>query len=222
MRFLLLLPVLLAIFSHSPVYARGDQAGNFDYYALVLSWSPTYCTSRKGHRDRSQCGSQRRFAFVVHGLWPQYTQGWPQYCRTNQKWLPRHEIARMLDIMPSKHLIIHEWKKHGTCSNLGQRGYFRLVRKLYEKILTPARYLAPSRAIVISPEKLVNDFLSTNRGLSRDAVSVQCGNSRRQARLSELRICFSKDGDFTSCGANERRRCRARDLVMPPVRFPRN
>lgn len=218
MRILVLLAFVLAAFTPTSARARSDRPGNFDYYVLSLSWSPTYCASRKGARDRAQCGSKRRYAFVVHGLWPQYKHGWPQYCRTNQKWLPNTEISRMLDIMPSKRLIIHEWKKHGTCSNLGQRGYFRLTRKLYEKILTPARYVAPSRTLFITPEKLIHDFLSTNRGLSHQALSVQCGNSRRRARLSELRVCFSKDGSFTACGANERRRCRAETLVMPPVR----
>ena len=31
-----------------------NVAGQFDYYALVLSWSPTYC-AEKGDNDRMQC-----------------------------------------------------------------------------------------------------------------------------------------------------------------------
>ena len=198
--------------------ARTDNNKPFDYYALTLSWSPTYCASKKGRRDRGQCGSQRRFAFVVHGLWPQYNRGWPQYCKTNQRWVGRRQIKRMLDIMPSKRLIIHEWTKHGSCSRLGQKAYFKLTRQLFAKVLTPARYLSPNKPVLITPQKLVSDFLKTNRGLTADSLSVQCGNSRNQARLSELRICFSKSGEFTSCGQNERRRCNAQTLILPPVR----
>ncbi len=190
----------------------------FDYYVLSLSWSPTYCTSKAGRRDRTQCQSNRRFAFVVHGLWPQYENGWPKFCQTNQRWVGRGQIKRMLDIMPSKRLIIHEWKKHGTCSRLGQKGYFKLTRQLYKKILTPARYLAPSRPLLITPETLVSDYVKTNKGLKASMMSVQCGNSRGRGRLSELRICFSKNGEFRDCGVNERRRCRAESLVLPPVR----
>ena len=44
----------------------------------------------------------------------------------------------MLDIMPSKKLVFHEYRKHGTCSGLGVDGYFDLARRLYEKVQDPA------------------------------------------------------------------------------------
>ena len=206
------------LLSSSNLNARANDHRAFDYYVLALSWSPTYCASKKGRRDRSQCGSERRFAFVVHGLWPQYKRGWPQFCNTNQRWVGRRQIKRMLDIMPSKRLIIHEWKKHGTCTRLGQKAYFKLVRKFFDKVLTPARYLSPQNPVLITPETLVSDFIKTNRGLSESAMSVQCGNSADRGRLSELRICFTKSGEFTDCGRNERRQCRAKQLILPPVR----
>ena len=197
------------------------QAGNsrpFDYYVLALSWSPTYCASSSGKRDNQQCRGGRRFAFVVHGLWPQYNHGWPKFCKTNERWIPKQQIRDMLDIMPSKKLIIHEWKKHGACARIGQEAYFKLVRKLFKKVLTPARYLSPRKHVLITPQKLVSDFVKTNRGLSAQMLSVQCGNTRDRGQLSELRVCFSKSGEFTNCGANERRHCQARTLVLPPVR----
>ena len=200
------------------VQARSDNSRPFDYYVLTLSWSPTYCASKKGRRDYAQCGKQRQFAFVVHGLWPQYRRGWPQFCETNQRWVGRGQIKSMLDIMPSKRLIIHQWKKHGTCTRLGQKGYFKLTRQLFGKILTPARYLSPQNPVIITPQKLVSDFIKTNRGLRADSLSVQCGNARDRARLSELRICFSKSGEFVRCGDNERRKCKAQTLILPPVR----
>jgi len=215
LRFLFTVMFLL---SSNSLNARTNDQRPFDYYVLALSWSPTYCASKKGRRDRSQCGSERRFAFVVHGLWPQYKRRWPQYCNTNQRWVGRGQIKRMLDIMPSKRLIIHQWKKHGTCTRLGQKAYFKLTRKLFDKVLTPARYLLPQKFVLITPEKLVSDFVKTNRGLSASALSVQCGNSVDRGRLSELRVCFTKAGEFTDCGQNERRQCQARQLVLPPVR----
>ncbi len=204
-----------------PAAARQNNSKSFDYYVLTLSWSPTYCDSSAGRKDRTQCGKSRRFAFVVHGLWPQYNKGWPSNCRTNEKWVSKRQINQMLDIMPSKRLIIHEWKKHGTCSRLGQRRYFNLVRKLFKKILIPARYLAPSRPLLITPRTLVDDFLKTNLKMRRNNLSVQCGNRRDRARLSELRICFNKSGNFTNCGPNEARSCRAAKLVLPPLRVSR-
>lgn len=198
--------------------ARDPRPGQFDYYALSLSWSPTYCGSPAGQDDRQQCGSGRAYAFVVHGLWPQYNQGWPEDCRLREKWVPDEIIDAMLDIMPSKRLIIHEWKKHGGCSGLRMRDYFGLTRALFGKLRIPARYLSPQAVIMTTPEELVSDFVKTNRDLTSSMLSVQCGNSRGASRLSELRVCFGKDGSLRDCGSNERRQCRAKSLVLPPVR----
>lgn len=216
-----LLAVLFAVAglaSAPAAEARGPVPGQFDYYTLTLSWSPTYCASEAGQDDRQQCGLGRAYAFVAHGLWPQYEQGWPQDCVLREKWVPDDLIATMLDIMPSKRLIIHEWKKHGGCSGLRMRAYFELTRSLFDRIRIPARYLRPQEPVVTTPEQLVSDFVKTNRDLTGDMLSVQCGNARGAARLSELRICFGKDGTLRACGVNERRQCRAEKLVLPPVR----
>lgn len=216
-----LLAFILAVASialASAASARGPVPGQFDYYVLTLSWSPTYCGSEAGQDDRQQCGTGRAYAFVVHGLWPQYERGWPEDCSLREKWVPDGIIDAMLDIMPSKKLIIHEWRKHGGCSGLRMRDYFRLTRDLFAKLRIPARYLSPRAVIMTTPDELVSDFVKTNRDLNRDMLSVQCGNSRGAARLAELRVCFGKDGSLQSCGVNEKRQCRAKSLVLPPVR----
>ena len=196
----------------------GAKAGDFDYLALVLSWSPTYCESENGRGDNAQCAPGRRFAFVVHGLWPQYERGWPQYCATGERYVPEAAIRAMLDIMPSRRLVIHEWRKHGSCAGLGQAGYFSATRKLFEGLRIPARYLAPQTVIATSVEGLASDFLKTNSWLRRDMISIQCGNRRDRAALRELRICFTRDMRPRRCGENERHQCRAQTLIMPPVR----
>lgn len=195
-----------------------DRPGNFDYYALTLSWSPTFCTSRAGRKSRQQCGQNRRFAFVVHGLWPQHNRGWPQYCRQKAPYLSKKLLRSLYDIMPSKRLIIHEWKKHGTCSGLDAQTYFSLARHLFEQIKIPARYLSPNRPILTTQQQLVEDFVKTNRELQRNMISIQCGNQTKRARLREIRICFSRKGHLKRCGRNENRQCRAQQLVLPPVR----
>ncbi len=197
--------------------ARG-KPGKFNYYALTLSWSPTFCASPAGRKSHQQCGGQRRFAFVVHGLWPQYHRGWPQYCRQRAPYLSKNLIRSTYDIMPSKGLIIHEWKKHGTCSGLSADAYFNLARELFGQIKIPARYLSPNKTILTTPGQLVEDFIKTNRYLKRNMISVHCGNTTKRARLSQVRICFSRKGQLIRCGRNEARQCRARQLTLPPVR----
>jgi ribonuclease T2 len=198
--------------------AVGTAPGNFDYYALVLSWSPTYCAGEAGGSDEQQCGPGRRFAFVVHGLWPQFEKGWPQYCDTRERWVPEEEITAMLSVMPSRRLVIHEWRKHGSCSGLGVSDYFARTRTLFAKVRIPARYLGPTADILTTPKQLTADFIKTNRDLAATMISLHCGNRSDRARLSELRICFGLDGAFRQCGGNERRQCRAETLILPRVR----
>jgi ribonuclease T2 len=198
--------------------ARDQKAGKFDYYVLALSWSPTYCAGDAGQNDFQQCAPGRKFAFVVHGLWPQYNRGWPQDCPTRENWVEQEQIDGMMDIMPSKRLIIHEWKKHGTCSGLSQEGYFSAVRRMFDQVRIPARYLSPQADVAVTSEQLVTDFVKSNRGLTSRMLSVQCGNGTGRARLSELRICVDKSGVFAACGVNEKRQCRAETLVLPPVK----
>src|ERR1700712_303360 len=62
---------------------RQNNPGEFDFYVLSLSWSPSFCeaASERGNSGRSGVqGGGRPFSFVVHGLWPQYERGFPEYC----------------------------------------------------------------------------------------------------------------------------------------------
>lgn len=193
-----------------------DKAGQFDYYALVLSWSPTFCEGKSD--EGPQCNGKRPYAFVLHGLWPQYEKGYPEACRIGKKpWVPGPLIDSMLDIMPSPKLVIHEYKKHGTCSGLDPNGYFGLARKLYKMVAIPPAYAAPQAEITTSPADIEQAFLKANPTLKPEMISVACG---RRDRVQEIRICFTRDGQLRSCGRNEAQEklCRSNKVSMPPVR----
>jgi ribonuclease T2 len=197
------------------------MAGVFDYYALVLSWSPSYCADPQRRGDDPQCDRRdgRRYAFVLHGLWPQYERGYPSYCATRDRpFVPRVVIDRMLDIMPSPRLVIHEYRRHGTCSALGAAEYFELSRNLFAKLKIPARYVDPVRPLFVAPSELVNEFVAANPSLRPDMIAVECRGPGN--RLRAVRICYTREGDFRACGANEdpRRLCAADKMYVPPVR----
>ena len=198
-----------------------NQPGKFDYYALALSWSPTYCGGATRNQNDPQCSRSggRPYAFVLHGLWPQHERGWPENCATGGgTYVPRPLIDRMLDIMPSPRLVIHEFRKHGTCSGLDAEAYFGLSRTFYEKVKHPPRFDRPSQYFTISPAEVVKGFVEVNPGLKPAHMAVVCGGPGN--RLREVRICFTRDGAFRSCGDNEspRRLCSAASVTVPPVR----
>jgi len=199
--------------------ARQNEPGKFDFYLLALSWSPSFCVDA-GERNSSsksvqqQCASERPYSFVVHGLWPQYEKGFPEFCQNPAPQLDRGIVPSMLDLMPATRLIYHEWEKHGVCSGLPARGYFETVRKARAAVKVPGEFIEPKTALNVTPDEIEEAFVKANPGLSRAGIAVTCGSTR----LNEVRICLSRDLKFRDCGDVDRRACRRDKLVMPPVR----
>jgi ribonuclease T2 len=208
--------VLLAVSSPEYALERGDCdtcAGKFDFYVLSLSWSPSFC-DMAGNRARKQpeCG-ERPYSFVVHGLWPQYENGFPKSCLVPAPRLPRNIMESMLDLMPAPGLVYHEWDEHGTCSGLSPAAYFDTVRRARAAVKIPSQYIDLKTELRVNPEDVKNAFIKSNPGLTPLSIAIDCDN-----RLREIRICLSKDLTFRDCPEITRRTCRRDEVIMPPVR----
>lgn len=200
--------------------ARAEEAGantpgDFAFYVLALSWSPSYCREKGGERDAEQCRSTRPYGFIVHGLWPQLEQGYPANCIASPPRIEDRLVRSMLDIMPSFRLVIHQWRKHGTCAGLDAAGYFDTVRRAFAKVSIPAEFRQADRPREMAPVEVENAFVRDNPGLKRDMVAVTC----RSGRLDEVRLCLSRDLAFRPCPEVDRKACRdTRRLEVPPAR----
>jgi ribonuclease T2 len=120
----------------------------------------------------------------------------------------------MLDLMPSPRLVFHGWDKHGTCAGLSPRAYFDNVRKARAVVKIPQEFLELKEHRTVTPDEVEEAFVNANPGLTRASISVTC-DSRR---LSEVRVCLSRELGFRDCAEVDRRACRRDKLVMPPVR----
>lgn len=190
-------------------------SGDFDYYTLALSWSPTYCQTEGRDEGARQCEGRPR-AFVLHGLWPQRERGWPESCYSGRRpWVPERVIDDMIDIMPGKGLIIHQYAKHGTCSGLPPEDYFDAARRAFESIRVPETFRRLDQPVNMTPRDVERAFLEANPELRADMLSVTCGPQR----LKEVRVCFSKALEPVACGRNEdqARLCGSRTMRVPPV-----
>jgi ribonuclease T2 len=204
---LLLLIALAAGYSkhHNSNQATQGQPGVFDYYLLTLSWSPEFC---HGHPDKPECQSGHH-GFVVHGLWPQYAQGYPENCST----VPGlSNPAEMSDIMPDAGLVAHEWRAHGTCSGLDAESYFKLLRQAFTSVRIPERLAAPRESFSIAPQEIKSEFVQANPNFMADGMTVSCGNNY----LTAISLCLTKDLKPTAC--RNLRDCRANVIRVPPVR----
>src|SRR5262249_31638296 len=133
---------------------RQNEPGQFDYYVLALSWSPSFCeaSGERGAPPQQQCGA-RAYSFVVHGLWHQYEKGFREFCQQPAPRLDRNIISSMLDLMPAPRLISNEWDRHGTCSGLSPNAYFETVRKARALVKIPEAYIAPSTPLTVTPDR---------------------------------------------------------------------
>jgi len=195
---------------------RQNQAGQFDFYVLSLSWSPSFCAAaaeRAPGRDPGlECGA-RAYSFIVHGLWPQYENGFPEYCQVPAPRLDHAMISSMLDLMPAPRLIFGEWDRHGTCSGLSPRGYFDTVRKARAVVKIPPQYLDLQQPLNVSPAAVEAAFIKANSDLAPADIAVGCDAKR----LTEIRLCLSKDLKFRACPQIVQRSCRRDQVLMPPL-----
>ncbi len=186
----------------------------FDFYVLALSWSPSYCEAEGADANHQQCGMGRPYAFVVHGLWPQFRSGYPERCRTDEQDVPNETLRALYDLMPSSGLIRYQWRKHGACAGLSQDEYFKVLRAAREKVAIPPEFQRLAAYRTLDPDDAERAFIKANSALPADAVAVTC--DRRYLR--EVRICMTRDLKFRSCPELDRRDCRLPKVVMPPVR----
>ena len=212
MRLLSLVFVLLLHAFSSP--ARADTAGEFDYYVMSLSWSANWCATTGDARRDPQCDPGRGLTFVLHGLWPQYEQGYPSNCFAQTPDPSREDTAKMADIMGGAGLAFYEWKKHGRCSGLAARDYFATLRRARESITIPPVFAAIDHDITIDPSVIEDAFLKQNSQLDAAGLTVTC----KQGKIQEVRICLTRALQPRACAADVARDCTLQGAELDAVR----
>lgn len=202
------------LFWGSVAAAEGERAGDFDYLLLALSWTPAYCAAEGDARGNPQCDEGRGLGWTLHGLWPQYEEGWPSYCITPHAEATHAETRAMADIMGSSGLAWHQWKKHGRCTGVSAENYFRASRLAYERVALPAPFTDMDRRAIWDAADVEAAFLKANPDLSEAALTVIC----RQNAIREVRICLTKSLSPRACAPDTARDCTLENAVVAPIR----
>jgi len=203
----------LALCFATPAMAQ-DTAGEFDYYVMALSWSPSWCALEGDARNSPQCDASEDHGWILHGLWPQYERGYPANCRTNFRAPTRTDTGNMADIMGTSGLAWHQWNKHGVCTGLDSDDYYALSRVAYAKITRPDVFRRLDRSVTLPASVVEDAFLSENPELSADQITITC----KENYIQEARICLTRDLDFRDCGQDVIRDCSMSNAKFDPVR----
>lgn len=197
-----------------PALAEGEKAGDFDYYVAALSWSATWCEREGAARGEPQCDPGQGITFVLHGLWPQYEDGWPSWCRTVERDPSRGETAVVADVFGGAGAAFYQWKKHGRCSGLSALDFYAKARRVREGVKIPAVFAKINRRLEVPASVVEGAFLEANPGLSADMVTVTCD----QGMIAEVRLCLTPDLAPRPCAPDSARDCRMQDAVLLPLR----
>ena len=181
---------------------RTTTSARFDFYLLNLSWSPEFCHS---HPTAKECAQHA--AFVLHGLWPERTDGtYPENCSNAPG---PSDPGNYADIYPDAGLLKHEWRTHGTCSGLSADTFFSDARSAYRNIIIPAKLLQLTSQLSLPPGQISALFQQNNPHLPSSSIVISCGNNY----LTAVEVCLDKNLHATACGAVKS--CRANSVRIP-------
>lgn len=127
--------------------------------------------------------------------------------------MPRSVGNIVFDIMPSMGLIGHQWRKHGSCSGLTQRGYFSATRQAFERIRIPPKLSDGEARLTLPTAEIERSFVAANPGMSTSGIAISCEGQR----LKEIRICLTKEFRFRDCAEVDRGGCRLDRVELPPA-----
>ena len=208
-----LVSLVFALFAGAAM-SEGERSGDFDYYVLSLSWSPSWCALEGDARRSPQCDESEDYGWVLHGLWPQYHRGWPSFCPTVEPHPTRRMSNEMADIMGSSGLAWYQWKKHGVCSGLTAAAYYDLARRAYDSVTRPAIFRQLDRPVTLPAKVVEQAFPKANPGLEPDMLTIPCTDGR----IQEARLCLSKSLTPVPCGRDIVRDCGLTNALFDPIR----
>jgi ribonuclease T2 len=175
----------------------------FDFYLLNLSWSPEFCHS---HPNAGECAAHA--AFVLHGLWPENTDGsYPESCSNAPG---PADTSQYRDIYPDPGLLEHEWQTHGTCSGLSTDTFFQTARSAVRAVAIPQTLNTLTSQTSLPPDQIVDLFTASNPAIPRSSFVVSCGHNY----LTAVEVCLDKSLHPVPCTAV--RSCRANTVRIPP------
>lgn len=196
-----------------PEFRPAAQTYRGTQYVLAVNWQPAFCELNSHTRE---CRDQRPNAFeatnfTLHGLWPQPRGN--EYCDVpnrdrmasqDNRWrdLPPLDLTiaqrRDLDmVMPGSQsgLDRHEWVKHGSCYDGGQREYY--ADSLDLMLALNASPVAELFAANIGKRLTLADIraafdqaFGTGAG---ERVAINCAPDGNRTLITELRISLTGD-----------------------------
>jgi ribonuclease I len=179
------------------------SSASFDFYLLAMTLHATFCAE---HERKEECRVEQPKPLVIHGLWPERTvpNTYPRDCPAPPLSLEPKLERELATLMPGVKdgLHEHEWRKHGSCSELTDDEYFdmayeygkRLDAALGGKLTTLRGRETTARELRAAADSFEPGMGSTLTFHCRMPAG-QGDSSSRRPWLFEVRQCLDDDSD---------------------------
>ncbi|KAF8668830.1 hypothetical protein HU200_052031 [Digitaria exilis] len=204
----------------------GKPAADFGIHGLWPNYAK--CHSRSSYDDltRAALGDVDVVFFLSRRRGKK--KCWPEYCddgNTLSPWEIRDLVASMETSWPtlsckssrSFEFWSYEWKKHGTCSNLGQHDYFAraLALKAAHNLtaILAAAGIVPSATATYSMTG-VSDAIAKGTGFT---ANLECNrDADGESQLFQVYQCVNRDGtQLIDCPLQMPTKCRGDRVKLP-------
>jgi ribonuclease T2 len=204
-----------------------NKTGDADYDYLLLDeiWMPQFCIALDSgydptlsHTASARC-QYRRTEMSIHGLWPNYVDGYPQCCNASgaleplnpqevELWTIQDSLQNMWydptvsEYCSTCYLLNHEWEKHGGCFSPGKpETYFKTGLLIHSRLLSADASIKSLAGRVVDIQTISDLYVMQS--------NIICDPNDPEANillesgigvLLEVQTCWARNFSQINCG----------------------
>lgn len=180
----------------SPLYAADSQ--DITGYVMHVQLTPAVCAMDNTRQKQRKC--LEGYSMTIASLLPELSASRDCTTRTPASLTPLQAkvVAR---IMPDENARVQLWQNVGGCVGMNASQYFRTVINFAERLKVPADLTSPN-TIEVQKENLRQQFVKLNPSISPNSIRFTCQTSRFDSILTEIRVCYQKNGQYKQCASH--------------------
>lgn len=163
-------------------------------YVMQVEMTPAICSLDINRQKQRKC--LEGYSLTITGLLPEVNRN---ECKTNSSALLSPIQAKVVArVMPDENYRVQLWQSIGGCVPMSASQYFRTVINLAEKLKIPTD-LTSSENKSVQHHTLIAQFLKLNPSMSNNSIRFSCQNSKSNAILTEIQVCYKVSGQYKQC-----------------------
>ena len=180
----------------APLYAadNNDLVG----YVMHIQMTPAACALDTSKQKQRKC--LEGYSLTISSLLPEVPVNKNCETKTSAKLSPLQArvVAR---VMPDENARVQLWQNVGGCVPMNASQYFRTVINFAERLKIPGDLTSPN-TIKVQKENLRQQFAKLNPSLPPNGIRFSCQASRFDSILTEIRVCYQKNGQYKQCASH--------------------